>query len=157
MWTYWTMKRILTLLIFSIKYIQPHFFSSNNSHISQITSSRSKTLIDKIFSTDADTDAISGNIVANIFDHLAQFLCFPVSQNQHKKRKQTYKTKWITHGIQKSMTSKDRLYKKSLRIKDPKTENALHDEINKNRNYIDILTWNSKAKSIKIFFKTTKK
>ena len=55
------------------------------------------------------------------------------------------------------MTSKDRLYKKSLRIKDPKTENALHDEINKNRNYIDILTWNSKANSIKIFFKTTKK
>ena len=55
------------------------------------------------------------------------------------------------------MTSKDRLYKKSLRIKDPKTEDARHDEINKNRNYIDILTWNSKANSIKIFFKTTKK
>ena len=48
----------------------------STSLIPQITSPtkitpRSKTVIDKIFSTDANAETLSGNIVTNISDHLA--------------------------------------------------------------------------------------
>ena len=39
---------------------------------------RLKTLIDNIFSTDANVETFSGNIVTNISDHLTQFLSFPL-------------------------------------------------------------------------------
>ena len=48
---------------------------------------RSKTLIDNIFSTDAYAEILSGNIVTNISDHLAQFLSFPLKQTSRKKKK----------------------------------------------------------------------
>ena len=68
----------------------------STSVIPQITSPtritpRSKTLIDNIFSTDANADTLSRNIVTNISDHLAQFLSFPLKQTPHKKKKEIYK------------------------------------------------------------------
>ena len=51
---------------------------------------RSKTLIDKIISTDANAKTLSGNIVTNISDYLAQFLSFPLKQTPHKKKKEIY-------------------------------------------------------------------
>ena len=68
----------------------------STSLIPQITSptrikARSKTLIDNIFSTDANAETFSGNIVINISDHFAQFFSFPVKQTPHKKKQKIYK------------------------------------------------------------------
>ena len=43
-------------------------------------------LID-IFSTNANAETLSGNIVTNISNHLAQFLSFPLKQTPHKKKR----------------------------------------------------------------------
>ena len=198
----------------------------STSLIPQITSPtritpRSKTLIDNIFSTDASVETLSGNIVTNISDHLAQFLSFPVKQTPHKKKKEIYKRQyknfnagqfimdlrkinwqealeinrketnasftkffdifellldshaplkklscseakfylkpWITPGIQKSMKVKDRLHKKFLRAKDPIRKDALHNEVKQYRNYINILTRNSKVNHYQKFFQDHKK
>ena len=66
------------------------------SLIPQITSptritSRLKTLIDNIFSIDANVETLSGNIVTNISDHLTQFLSFPLKYTPHKKKNEIYK------------------------------------------------------------------
>ena len=66
------------------------------SLIPQITSptritSRLKTLIDNIFSIDANVETLSGNIVTNISDHLSQFLSFPLKYTPHKKKNEIYK------------------------------------------------------------------
>ena len=66
------------------------------SLIPQVTSPtritpRSKTLIDNIFSTDANAETFSDNIETTISDHLAQFLRFPLRQTPHKKKKEIYK------------------------------------------------------------------
>ena len=66
----------------------------STSLIPQITSPtritpRSKTLIDNIFTTDANEETLSGNIT-NLSDHLAQFLSFPVKKS-HKTKKEIYK------------------------------------------------------------------
>ena len=71
----------------------------STSLIPQITSPtritpRSKTLIDNIFSTDASVETLSGNIVTNISDHLAQSLSFPVKQAPHKKKNEIYKRQY---------------------------------------------------------------
>ena len=52
---------------------------------------RSKTLIDNIFTTVANKETLSGNIITNISDHLAQFLSFPVKKSPHKTKKEIYK------------------------------------------------------------------
>ena len=52
---------------------------------------RSKTLIDNIFTTNANEETLSGNIITNISDHLAQFLSFPVKKSPHKTKKEIYK------------------------------------------------------------------
>ena len=49
-----------------------------------------KMLID-IFSINANAETLSGNIVTNTSDHLAQFLSFPVKQTSHKKKKKICK------------------------------------------------------------------
>ena len=47
---------------------------------------RSKTLIDNIFYNNFDDSIISGNIITDISDHLAQFLITPkVLENERKK------------------------------------------------------------------------
>ena len=196
------------------------------SLIPQITSPtritpRSKMLIDNIFSTDPSVETLSGNIVTNISDHLAQFLSFPVKPTPHKKKKEIYKRQYknfnacqfirdlrninwqealeikrketnasftkffgifellldshaplkklscsgvksylkprITPGIQKSMKVKDRLHKKFLRAKDPIRKDALHNEVKQYRNYINILTRNSKVNHYQKFFQDHKK
>ena len=51
----------------------------------------SKTLINNIFTTDANKETLSGNIITNISDHLAQFLSFTVKKSHHKTKKEIYK------------------------------------------------------------------
>ena len=68
----------------------------STSLIPQITSPtritpRSKTLIDNIFSTNANAETLSGNIVTNISNHLAQFFNLPLKQTPHKKKNKIYK------------------------------------------------------------------
>ena len=60
---------------------------------------RSKTLIDNIFSTDAYAETLSGNIVTNISDHLAQFHSFPLKQTPHKKKKEIYKRNYKNFNV----------------------------------------------------------
>ena len=76
----------------------------STSVIPQITSPtritpRSKTLIDNIFSTDANADTLSRNIVTNISDHLAQFLSFPLKQTPHKKKNEIYKRNYKNFNV----------------------------------------------------------
>ena len=68
----------------------------STSLIPQITSPTritpwSKTLIDNIFSTNANAETLSGNIVTNISNHLAQFFNLPLKQTPHKKKNKIYK------------------------------------------------------------------
>ena len=76
----------------------------STSLIPQITSPtritpRSKTLIDNIFSSGANAKTLSGNIVTNISDHLAQFLSFPLKQTPHKKKKEIYKRNYKNFSV----------------------------------------------------------
>ena len=61
-------------------------------HITSPTriTSHSRTLIDNIFSTDISENAISGNIVTSISDHLAQFLFLPIDQLKTNNNKNIY-------------------------------------------------------------------
>ena len=52
--------------------------------------SHSRTLIDNIFSTDVSENAISGNIVTSISDHLAQSLFLPIDQLKTNNNKNIY-------------------------------------------------------------------
>ena len=68
----------------------------SSSLIPEITSptrvsTKSKTLIDNIFSTDSPEEPISGNIITSISDHLAQFLLFPIEKTKGSKKKEIYK------------------------------------------------------------------
>ena len=54
-------------------------------------STKSKTLIDIIYSTDSPEEPISGNIITSISDHLAQFLLFPIEKTKGSKKKEIYK------------------------------------------------------------------
>ena len=72
----------------------------STSLIPQITSRarktpQSETLIDNIFSTDANAETLSGNIVTNISDHLAQFLSFPLKQTKKERGNIKRKRKYI--------------------------------------------------------------
>ena len=53
-------------------------------------STKSKTLIDNIFSTDSPEELISRNIITSISDHLAQFLIFPTEKTKGSKKKEIY-------------------------------------------------------------------
>ena len=55
------------------------------------------------------------------------------------------------------MKVKDRLQKKFLRVKNPIRKDALHNEVKQYRNYINILTKNSKANHYQNFFQDHKK
>ena len=68
-----------------------------------------------------------------------------------------YLKPWITPGIQKSMKVKDRLRKKFLRAKDPIWKDALHNGVKQYRNYVNILTSNSKVNHHQKFFQDHKK
>ena len=68
----------------------------SSSLLPQITppnhiSTKSKTLIDNIFSTDSPKEPILGNIITSISDHLAQFLLFPIEKTKDTKKKEIYK------------------------------------------------------------------
>ena len=54
-------------------------------------STKSKTLIDNIFSTYSPEEPISRNIVKSISDHSAQFLLFPIEKTKSNKKKEMYK------------------------------------------------------------------
>ena len=76
-----------------------HFLDQmcSSSLLPQITpthiGTKSKTLIDNIFSTDSPEEPISGNIITSISDHLAQFLLFPIQKTKGSKKKEIYKRK----------------------------------------------------------------
>ena len=55
------------------------------------------------------------------------------------------------------MKVKDRLYKNFLRAKDPIRKDALHNKVKQYRNYINILTRNSKANHYQKFSQDHKK
>ena len=77
--------------------------------------SHSNTLIDNIFSNVIDPDLISGNLTATISDHLPQFSMIP---NMFGKMK--FKSKpWITLGLQKSISVKNKLLKNFSSKKEP--------------------------------------
>ena len=61
-------------------------------HITSPTriTSHSRTLIDNIFSTAISENAISGNMVTSISDHLAQFLFLPIDQFKTNNNKNIY-------------------------------------------------------------------
>ena len=54
-------------------------------------STKSKTLIDYIFSTDSSEESISRNIITSISDNLAQFLLFPIEKTKGTEKKEIYK------------------------------------------------------------------
>ena len=93
----------------------------STSLIPQITSPtkitpRPKTLIDNIFSTDANAETLSGNIVTNIFDHLAQFFSSPLKQTPHKKKNEIYQQNYKNLMLASlSMTFEKLLGKKLLK------------------------------------------
>ena len=59
---------------------------------------RSKTLIDNIFSTDANGETLLGNTVTNISCYLAQFLSFTLKQTP-KKKKEIYKRNYKNFNV----------------------------------------------------------
>ena len=59
---------------------------------------RSKTLIDNIFSTDANGETLLGNTVTNISCYLAQFLSFALKQTP-KKKKERYKRNYKNFNV----------------------------------------------------------
>ena len=59
---------------------------------------RSKTLIDNIFSTDANGETLLGNTVTNISCYLAQFLSFALKQTP-KKKKEIYKRNYKNFNV----------------------------------------------------------
>ena len=68
----------------------------SSSLLPQITSptrisTKSRTLIDNIFSTDSPEEPISGNIITSISNHLAQFLLFPIHKTKGSKKKKFIK------------------------------------------------------------------
>ena len=52
--------------------------------------SRSKALIDNIFSTDTANEVIAGNILTKLSDHLAQFLLFPIKRTKLEFKANNY-------------------------------------------------------------------
>ena len=50
-------------------------------------STKPKTVIDNIFSTDSPEESISGKIITSLSDHLAQFLLFPIEKTKSSKKK----------------------------------------------------------------------
>ena len=62
-------------------------------HITSPTrlNTRSKTLIDNIYSSTSDENICSGNIITSISDHVAQFLLFPIKAQKKKKKKKFIK------------------------------------------------------------------
>ena len=58
--------------------------------LSNRISTKSKTLIDNIFSNDSPEEPISGNIITSISDYLAQFLLFPIEKAKVRKKKENY-------------------------------------------------------------------
>ena len=71
------------------QFLDQMYSSSLNPQITSPTriSTKSKTLIDNIFSTDSPEEPISENIITSISDHLAQFLLFPVEKTKGSKKK----------------------------------------------------------------------
>ena len=53
-------------------------------------STKSRTVIDNIFSTDSPEEPILGKIITSISNHLAQFLLFPIHKSKGSKKKEIY-------------------------------------------------------------------
>ena len=73
-------------------FLDQMYSASLAPHITSPTriTSHSRTLIDNIFSTAISENAISGNIVTSISDHLAQFLFLPIDQFKTNNNKNIY-------------------------------------------------------------------
>ena len=54
-------------------------------------STKSKTPINNIFSTDSSEESISGNIITSMSDHLTQFLLFPIEKTKGSNKKKFIK------------------------------------------------------------------
>ena len=50
-------------------------------------STKPKTVINNIFSTDSPEESISGKIITSLSDHLAQFLLFPIEKTKSSEKK----------------------------------------------------------------------
>ena len=80
------------------EFLDKIYFGLLSPHITipaRITS-RSRTLIDNIFTNTVDEPSISGNLMCSISDHLAQFLIYPEQNankciNEKTKYKRNYK------------------------------------------------------------------
>ena len=73
-------------------FLDQMYSASLAPHITSPTriTSHSRTLIDNIFSTAISENAISGNMVTSISDHLAQFLFLPIDQFKTNNNKNIY-------------------------------------------------------------------
>lgn len=68
------------------------------------------------------------------------------------KKAQPPKNPWITRGLLKSITTKNSLYKKFLKAKDPELKSQKHDKFKKHRNLLSKLIRISKNNYYKTFF-----
>ena len=182
----------------------------------------SETLIDNIFSNNYDSSFTSGNLVATLSDHHAQFLLMEFQNKQmdnekiqifrdfskiennknlinthlegidwaaelqvnrnnadlsselflkkieqlinfwapfqrvQKKKKKLQNKPWITKGLLKSIETKNRLYRKMCRTKDPLRREELVNKVKTYKKYILHLTRKSKANHFNNFFQENK-
>ena len=102
----------------------------SSSLLPQITlptriSTKSKTLIDIIYSTDSPEEPISGNIITSISDHLAQFLLFPIEKTKGSKKKEIYKRNFKSlTGIESIVDLKIIDWEKALRLNQNETNKS---------------------------------
>ena len=77
---------------YTADFLDQTYSASLVPHITSPTriTSQSRTLLDNIFSTDTSENAISGNIVTSISNHLAQFLFLPIHRFKTNNSKNIY-------------------------------------------------------------------
>ena len=86
-------------------------------------STKTKTLIDNIFSTDSPEEPISRNIITSTSDHLAQFLLFPIEKTKGNKKKEIYKRNF-PHRNELTEEPKIIDWDKALRLNQNKTSKS---------------------------------
>ena len=99
-------------------FLDQMYSASLAPHITSPTriTSHSRTLIDNIFSTDISENAISGNIVTSISDHLAQFLFLSIDQFKTNNNKNIYQRKFKSFNQNLNWNNVLELEKKKMLI-----------------------------------------
>ena len=82
----------------------------------------------------------------NILDKHAPF------KNLTKKEIFNLNRTWVTKGLSKAITTKNKIHKKFLKAKDPTLKNRLHNEFKRRRNIISNLLKKSKQNHYTKFF-----